>query len=136
MSDDDRRAGVALELRHAASALAAAHLLREAGLYNDALSRLYYALFRTMTALLLTEGVEARRHRSLPGLLGTKFAASGLLGASDIALVSRSATYRDLADYERTWEATLSVADAALQEIEPMMARVRAHLVAEGWTES
>jgi len=74
MTDEDRRAAVALELRHASSALAAARLLRDAALYNDALSRLYYALFHTMTALLLTEGVEPRRHRSLPGLLGAKFA--------------------------------------------------------------
>ncbi len=136
MTEEDRRSAIAMELRHASSALAAARLLRGACLYNDALSRLYYALFHTMTALLLTEGVEPRRHRSLPGLLGAKFTASGLLGAADIALISRAATYRDLADYERTWEATLDVTDAALLEIEPIMDRVRAHLEAGGWTGS
>jgi uncharacterized protein (UPF0332 family) len=36
-----------------------------------ALNRLYYALYHTVTALLLTTGVEPRRHRALPGLLGT-----------------------------------------------------------------
>ncbi len=136
MTDEDRRSAIALELRHASSALAAARLLRDAGLYNDALSRLYYALFHTMTALLLTEGVEPRRHRALPGLLGAKFTASGLFGAADIALVSRAATYRDLADYERTWEASPDVADAAFGEIEPMIDRVRSHLDASGWTKS
>jgi len=133
VTDDEKREAVALELRHASAALAAARLLCGAALHNDALSRLYYALFRTMTALLLTEGVEPRRHRSMPGLLGTKFAASGLLTAADIAVVSRAATYRDLADYERTWEATSEVTDAAFAEIEPIMVRVRAYLDTNGW---
>ena len=134
MTDEERHDAVSLELRHARSALAAAHLLRGAGLHNDALSRLYYALFHTMTALLLTEGVEPRRHRALPGMLGSKFSASGLLTPSDIAAVSRAATYRDLADYERTWEATSDVTDAAFAELEPIMDRTRAHLDSKGWT--
>ena len=134
MTEDEMRESVALELRHASSALAAARLLRSAGLHNDTLSRLYYALFPTTTALLLMEGVEPRRHRSMPGLLGSKFAASGLLTAVDIAAVSRAATFRDLADYERTWEATAEVTDAAFGEIEPLMIRVQSHLASTGWT--
>jgi len=133
VNDDEKRDAVALELRHASAALSAARLLRGAALHNDALSRLYYALFHTMTALLLTEGVEPRRHRSMPGLLSSKFAASGLMTATHVAAVSRAATYRDLADYERTWEATADVTDAAFSELEPIMDRVRVHLETGGW---
>jgi len=111
------------ELRHAASAHRAAQLLRDAGLYNDALNRLYYALYHTVTALLLTTGVEPRRHRALPGLLGTHFAGS--LSPTDLSIVARAATWRDLADYERTWEANLEVTSQAFAEIEPLMDRVR-----------
>jgi uncharacterized protein (UPF0332 family) len=131
LTDENRRAAIALELRHAALAMEAAQLLRKAGLLNDALSRLYYALFHTLVALLLTEGVEPKRRRALPHLLGERF--SGLLTAADIALVSRTATYRGLADYERTWEASSDVSDAAFAEVEPFIERLRAHLVAEGW---
>lgn len=131
MTDENRRAAIALELRHAALAMEAAKLLRRAGLLNDGLSRLYYALFQTLVALLLTEGIEPKRHRALPHLLGERFA--GLLSAADIALVSRTATYRGLADYERTWEATSDVSDVAFAEVEPFIERIRAHLVAAGW---
>ena len=117
---------VTLELRHSASALRAAQLLRDAGLYNDALNRLYYALYHTVTALLLTSGVEPRRHRALPGLLGTHFAGS--LSPTDLSILARAATWRDLADYERTWEANLEVTSQAFLEIEPLMERVRALL--------
>lgn len=131
MTDQNKRQAITLALGHAREARQAAHALRRLGLYNDALSRLYYATFHVMTALLLTEGVEPRRHRAVPGLLGTHFGS--LLGAADVAVVSRTATYRDLADYERTWHATSEVADAAFAEVEPLLDRVLAHLAAAGY---
>jgi len=124
MTDEMQASAVALELRHADSAHQAARLLRDAGLYNDALNRLYYALYHTVAALLLTSSVEARRHRALPGLLGTHFA--GTLSPTELSIVARASTWRDLADYERTWEANLEVTAQAFGEIEPLMARVRA----------
>jgi uncharacterized protein (UPF0332 family) len=111
------------ELRQASSAHRAARLLRDAGLHNDALNRLYYALYHTVTALLLTTGVEPRRHRALPGLLGTHFSTS--LSPTDLSIVARAATWRDLADYERTWEANAEVTLQAFAEIEPLIERVR-----------
>lgn len=119
---------VELELRHANSAQQAARLLRDAGLYNDALNRLYYALYHTVAALLLTAGIEPKRHRALPGLLGTHFGT--VLTPSDLSMVARAATWRDLADYERTWQANAEVATQAFTEIEPLMLKVQT-LVAE-----
>ncbi|HKY39123.1 MAG TPA: HEPN domain-containing protein [Polyangiaceae bacterium] len=124
MTDELQASAVASELRQADSAHRAARLLRDSGLYNDALNRLYYALYHSVTALLLTSGVEPRRHRALPGLLGTHFA--GTLSPTDLSIVARAATWRDLADYERTWEANLEVTSQAFEEIEPLMERVRA----------
>jgi uncharacterized protein (UPF0332 family) len=131
VSEESQRRAIAQELAHASAARLAAETLRGLGLYNDALSRLYYSLFHTLTALLLTQGVEARRHRALPSLLGTH--ARDVIGAAEVAVVGRAATYRDLADYERTWLATPEVAAAAFAEIEPLIERVCAHLVATGW---
>jgi uncharacterized protein (UPF0332 family) len=122
-------AGIQLELGHARSAHRAAQLLREAGLYNDALNRLYYALYHIVTALLLSAGVEPRRHRALPGLLGTHFAHA--LGPAELAVVARAATWRDLADYERTWQANAEVTTQAFAEIEPLMSRLQ-QLLDEG----
>lgn len=121
--DEQVRAGIELELGHARSAHQAAQLLRNSGLYNDALNRLYYALYHVVTALLLSAGIEPRRHRALPGLLGTHF--GNLLGPAELAVVARAATWRDLADYERTWQADAEVTAQAFAEIEPLMDRVR-----------
>jgi uncharacterized protein (UPF0332 family) len=131
VTDENRRDAIAKELKHAKMARDAARLLADAAMYNDALSRLYYALFHTLVALLLTEGVEPRRHRGLPHLLGTHFPS--LLGAADIALVTRAATYRDLADYERTWEATAEIVADATGSVDPLLARVRQYLIDAKW---
>lgn len=64
MTGDNRRSAIGQELRQGASALMAARALRDLDLYNYALSRLYYARFHAITALLLTEGVEPRPRRA------------------------------------------------------------------------
>lgn len=132
MTDDNRKTAVALEMRHGEVALRAARMLKEASLYNDALSRLYYALFHAMTALLLARDIEPRRHRALVSLLGTHVVPSGVLAAEDIALVSRMCGYRDLADYERTWDATDTIATEVFEAVESLLARARASLESEG----
>jgi len=114
---------IELELGHARSAHRAAQLLRDSGLYNDSLNRLYYALYHVVTALLLSAGVEPRRHRALPGLLGTHF--GHVLGPAELAVVARAATWRDLADYERTWQANIEVTAQAFAEIEPLIKQLQ-----------
>jgi len=128
VTDDEQATAIELELGHARSAHRAAQLLRDSGLYNDALNRLYYALYHVVTALLLSAGVEPRRHRALPGLLGTHF--GHLLGPVEQAIVARAATWRDLADYERTWQANAEVTKQAFSEIEPLIERLQQLLAA------
>ena len=119
MNDDVRDQAVRQALERGRQALRAAHTLREAELHDDALSRLYYALFHTLTAVLLSHGIEPRRHRMLISLLGTHL--PDRFGAEELAVVARAQTYRDLADYERTWTATAQVVDTAFAETEPLI---------------
>jgi uncharacterized protein (UPF0332 family) len=128
-----RRRAIADEMRRSRRALEAAELLRDRGLYDDALSRLYYALFHAMCALLVTAGVEPKRHRALPHLLGTHLSSDDGLSAADLAVVARAATHRELADYERTWEATRAIADQAFAEVAPLIDRARERLTRDGW---
>ncbi len=53
--------------------------------------------------------------------------------ASDVAIVNRAATYRNLADYERTWDAPLDVVEAAFAEVEGLVTRIETMLAAGGW---
>ncbi len=113
MSADD----VSREVTHGSQALTAARALIDLKLFNDALTRTYYAAFHYACALLLTEGVEPRRHRSLPGLIAAHLAGAGF-DASDAARLGRLSTYRDMADYERAFDATEELAKEALADAE------------------
>src|SRR5215210_4584605 len=108
---------LAVRVAHGEQALAAARALRGLGMRNDALSRTYYAVFHLATAVLLTEGVEPRRHRAVPGLLLSRLGTAGF-DASDAARVGRLATYRDMADYERAFDATDDVVAEAIDDAE------------------
>jgi uncharacterized protein (UPF0332 family) len=133
MMEDHRRQAIAQDLQQSELAMKAARLLKDAGLYNDALSRLYYALHHATLALLMTESIEPRRHRAVTSLLSSHFLPSGKLRAEDIATVSRIQTYRDLADYDRAWTATAVIADEAFTAVEPLLARIRELLESGGW---
>lgn len=135
MTQDNRREAIQQDLRQCAKAMKAARALRDMGLYNDSLSRLYYALYHATTALLLTEGVEPRRHRAIAGLLSAHFLRTGVLTAEEVAVVGRTQTYRELADYERSWEATPTIADEAFGSVEPLIARIQEILDRGGWTQ-
>ena len=136
MTDDNRRIAVGLELRHARQALAAARALRGLSMGNDAVSRLYCALFHFVGALLLTEGIDVTRHQSVPRLLGLHFVLTGKLTSADVAIVGRALTTRSLADYERTWDATPDIVDAAFAEVEPLIEKVEAMLAASGFADA
>jgi len=133
VTEDNRRTAIAQEVRHGRNALRAAESLRDLGLHNDALDRLYYGLFHHVLALLMIEGVEPRRHGSLAGLLGQHVVGKHELTAADVAVVSRAYAARDLADYERTWDADKKTVVASFGEVVPLIERIQRYLAASGW---
>jgi hypothetical protein len=135
MTAENRRAAIGQEVAHGRRALEAARVLRDLGLPNDSLSRLYYALFHFVSAMLLTEGVEPRSHKAIAGLLGRHFLSSGVLSAEDVAVVSRTYASRDLADYERAWLADDAALGRAFSEVEPLLEKITESLEKGGWLE-
>jgi uncharacterized protein (UPF0332 family) len=133
VTDENRRAAIAEEIAHGESAHRAARLLSDSRLWNDALSRLYYALFHYVTALLLTEGIDSTSHKSLPGLLGLHFVRTGRMSATEAAVVGHAWQWRTLADYERGWHADADAAAKAFAEIEPLIERIDSVIREGGW---
>jgi uncharacterized protein (UPF0332 family) len=136
VTDDNRRLAIAQEIRRGREARRAAESLRDLGLGNDALDRIYYALFHHVLALLLIEGIEPRRHAAIPGLLGQHVVGRHELTAADVAIISRAYATRDLADYERTWTADpITIADV-FAEVTPLLDRIETYLRTAGWLDS
>lgn len=131
MTADALRKEVAREVSHGRQSLAAGRALYQLNLLNDALGRAYYAAFHLAAALLLTEGIEPKPHRALPGLIVSHLGGAGF-DSGDAARLARLATYRDRADYERAFDANAELVEDALRDAECFMEKALACLRARG----
>lgn len=89
----------AAALRRVDECLRAAQVCHSAGLYADAVSRAYYAVFHAITGVLRDYGVEARSSTGLLMLLGRHLITPGLLERRWAAELDRIYRLRIDADY-------------------------------------
>jgi uncharacterized protein (UPF0332 family) len=71
----------------------------EIGLYDDAVSRAYYAMFYAAKAALLSEGVDLRRHSSAVTKFRELFVITGRVGAEYLRYLGRAQSARERSDY-------------------------------------
>jgi uncharacterized protein (UPF0332 family) len=113
VTDENRKRNVAEALVRAREATRAAEALLAAGLFRDAVSRVYYAAYHYVRALLFARGLEARTHGGAFRMLHREFVAPGLLPnvpGWQLAGLQRS---REMADYESA--ASFAAADVRAQ---------------------
>ena len=135
MTEANRRANLLDELTGSARSLRAAELLLQAGLWQDCVSRAYYAAFYAVTALLLSAGLQARSHSGTRHLLWEHFVQPGRLPAELHRLASDLQDRRETADYAHPQlaeeDARRAVADAR-QVRDIILATLRR----DGWLET
>jgi uncharacterized protein (UPF0332 family) len=95
-----RREAVDEWLGRARDALRLAHLAAEAGLRNECVSRLYYACFDAVRALLLQRGYRFSRHSNVQSLFNQHFVHIGLVPPDLGDLYNELFKQRGRADYE------------------------------------
>lgn len=100
MNDSNRKENAEREAALGDDALRAATALLALDLFNDAVSRAYYAAFHHGRALLLLEGLEPKTHRGVFALLERHFEATGRLSREALSRFARLQTFRGLADYD------------------------------------
>ena len=125
MTGENKRANIEAELARSHEALEAARLLIEARLLLDAESRLYYAAFHAVAALLFTQGLEARSHAGVAQLLGLHFVKNGPLAADDARLFARLQKYRIEADYSTSFPLTTEALEEDLTACSAFIRRIR-----------
>jgi len=80
--------------------LASANLLFQAGDFDSAISRLYYAMFYGTEALLLSQGKSFSSHRAVIAAFGELFVKSGILPKEMHQWLHRAFEKRQISDYE------------------------------------
>ena len=127
---------VRAEFARAQKSLQAAKLLHADGLFEDAVSRAYYAVMHSAKAALLVHDQVSASHAAIRRLFGSVLVRSGLIEKPWATILAREQDRRIAADYD----ATLSIdADASLPHVEDadrFVQRMRRYLVEEGVLET
>jgi uncharacterized protein (UPF0332 family) len=101
MTEENQRANARAEVRKARQALAAADRLIESGLFEDAVSRLYYAVFHMASAVLLGLDIEVKTHAALQSLFAQHVVRAGLVAPDCSRRLAALFGVRQQADYNR-----------------------------------
>ena len=132
MTEDNARDNARAELRKARHALAAADRLIEARLYDDAVSRLYYAVFHMTSATLLSVGVEVKTHSALQSLFAQHIVRPGLVAPECSRRLAALFGLRQQADYNRHFEMDEEGARAERAQAAELVAELESVLRSHG----
>ena len=86
-------------MRKARAKIRSARLLLEAGEFEDAVSRAYYAAFSAAKAVLLLLGEEPLTHAGVPFKLWTRLVEGGLLDREYARILNKLREAREEGDY-------------------------------------
>jgi len=92
---------VAAYVESAKEHLSAGKILFENNLYRDSVSRLYYAVYDTVCALLLTKGLAPKTHSGAIRLFALHFVKTGVISVKYSDLFTSIFVSREEADYTR-----------------------------------
>lgn len=100
LTNADRKAIVAYRIENAHKELSALQVLIENELWNNAMSRLYYACFYSVTALLVSAGIETQTHKGVRSMFALHFIKNGKLSSEWNIFYTRLLENRHIGDYE------------------------------------
>ena len=133
MTDLNKQKNVRVELEKGRQSLRAAAALLELGLGDDAMSRMYYAAFHHVQALLLTEGIQVRTHNGVHDLFHLNFIKPGHLPPVSSRIFSSLQRFREQADYSRTVQFSDEDAADELERAKALCLHVTEYLERHGW---
>ena len=128
MTEEGCQQSVQEELALAREELRAARQLIDGALPRVAMTRIYYALFHAVRALLYGENLQPKSHRGTLNLFNLHFVKAGVFPAGTSRMLSRLQRFREDADYAQGFVITGDEAVEELDEAETFVERVIRHL--------
>jgi uncharacterized protein (UPF0332 family) len=109
-------------LRKAHDSVRGARLLADAGLYDFAVSRAYYAMFYVVEAFLLGAGLAFSRHSAVLAAFGERFAKTGIVPVEFHRYLLEAQDKRNVGDYQIGPSLTKAQATEQLARAEQFLA--------------
>ena len=131
-----REIQVQAEWRRSLKAQGAAELLLEAGFYEDAVSRAYYAVLHAAKAALLARDIVTESHTAVRRLFGKELVQQGLLEKEWAMILAHEQDERASADYDVELSFSREVAAQRVEKSRRFLERIRSFLQMEGLDEA
>jgi uncharacterized protein (UPF0332 family) len=119
----------------AEQALRTAQLNLDAGDGRASVNRAYYAVFYAASAMLLTKGIERRKHSGVISAFREHFIRGGPIEAEYSNVYGETLVIREDADYAVEIPVDQEMARTALDQAQRFVGRMRAYLVQEGFAD-
>ncbi|MDF9829068.1 HEPN domain-containing protein [Parabacteroides sp. PF5-6] len=116
LTNEDREAIVSYRIENAHKELKALQILIDNELWNNAMSRLYYACFYAVSALLISYGIETQTHRGVRSMLALHFIKDGKIAVEWNIFYTRLLENRHIGDYEDFFDFDKSTVMEAYQK--------------------
>ncbi len=133
MNEENKKENILEEIERANEAMKVAGLLSNHGFFRDAVSKLYYALLHAIRALLLTKGLEPRRHEGALRLFSLHFVKDGTFESKYAHLFSKLMKYRQEADYNPSYMFTREDFIELDKEVESVIGTLTTYLKEKGY---
>lgn len=112
-------------LKRATNSLSAAETLVSQGLFDDAISRAYYAMFYAAKALLIRDEVEVgSKHSAVVSAFGREYAKTGKIDPLYHQMFIEDFEWRQRADYDVFWHADRETADGRLEDAQKFITQI------------
>lgn len=118
------------ELNRAQKALSAAKALLEYQLYEDCVSRAYYAVLHAAKAALAMEGVEPQSHNAVRRMFGLHLVKTGKIEKDFAKILTAEQEDREIGDYDIHIEIEQDTAQKRVADAEEFVKRIKEYLQA------
>ncbi len=118
------------ELNRAGKALLAAKTLLENQLYEDCVSRAYYAVLHAAKAALVTTGVEPESHSAVRRLFSLHLVKTGKIEKDFAKILTAEQEDREIGDYDIHIEIEQDTAQKRVRDAERFLERIAQYLEA------
>jgi uncharacterized protein (UPF0332 family) len=104
--------------------LNSAKILFQNGLYRDAISRAYYAMYHSAKAVLLTKDVIPKKHAGVISMFGLHFVNKGFVEEVYANAIAKAYNLRVKSDYDAFYEPKKDEAEDVIEWAEKFVERV------------
>jgi uncharacterized protein (UPF0332 family) len=105
------------------------------GDFRATVNRAYYAVFYAANAMLLTEGVERRRHSGVISAFRERFVKTGLIETEYSNIYGEALVTREDADYAVEIPIDLNMAETVLRQARCFVQRMLEYLARKGFSD-